>query len=416
MTKRRVRTDIPVRQPEKLIELAEAICKKNKTEKVLNENQQFHSFQILAVEARKKRNDAKVLSEKGKVIISESQDIIGIGKGQTRSTENTLYSLILQIRDHLKMIYKGKEEKIAEWGFQVDVFQIRSLRKVKIYIPLSSGEQLIELADAIGKHYVLEPSILKSFNMKDFRNNISKAIQLRDKAKKLHIESDKLIEESNLLIGLGYGQTKETPGTIFNELNEILKILLEKYKDAEEKLTEWGFRTSIVNSAFPIKGSGITTKKIIAVTNQKPLITVHIIFKGSKGKKVYITWGDGTADKLNLLGHTTPNSIYHDYLEEREYEINISGDIGKLSYFKINGNQIISIDMPKNLKNMMHVCMKNNLIDSNKIINNLFSNIDSAGVFNGELDVSGGSNAHPSSFGTISKNNLISRGWQVFTN
>ena len=58
------------------------------------------------------------------------------------------------------------------------------------------------------------------------------------------------------------------------------------------------------------------TKKIIAITKQKPLITIRIIFKGSNGKKVYVAWGDGTADKINLIGHTTPNSVYHDYLEE----------------------------------------------------------------------------------------------------
>ena len=211
----------------------------------------------------------------------------------------------------------------------------------------------------------------------------------------LNEKGDKLIEESNSLLGIGYGQTKESEGTIFNQVNYILKILLNKFKDSEEKLNDWGFKASVVTSSFPIKGSGVTTKKITAVTMQYPLVTLHIIFKGSNGKKVYVSWGDGTADKINFIGHTTPNSIYHDYLQEGEYQIEISGDIGKLSFFKINANQIVSIDIPKNLKNLINVSLKNNLIDSHKIINDFFSNLDSAGVFNGELDVSGGSNATP---------------------
>jgi hypothetical protein len=141
-----------------------------------------------------------------------------------------------------------------------------------------------------------------------------------------------------------------------------------------------------------------------------------LIFKGSAGRKIYITWGDGQADKINLIGHTTPNSIYHDYEEEGEYEFQISGDIGKLSYLKINSNQIVSIDIPKNLKNLVHISLKNNMINSHKIINDFFSNLDSAGVFNGELDISGGTNARPSSFGTMAKNNLMSRGWEIITN
>ena len=65
---------------------------------------------------------------------------------------------------------------------------------------------------------------------------------------------DKLMEESMNLLGFGYGQTKETSGTVYNQVNVLLKLLQNKYKGEEEKLNDWGFKTTIVNSTFPIQG------------------------------------------------------------------------------------------------------------------------------------------------------------------
>jgi hypothetical protein len=416
MTKRRVKIDIPVRQQEKLIELAEAIYKQSRSKLIPDHEIDFHSFHNNTLNAKDKRINAKVLYEKSRLITQEANELIGIGRGQNKSTPDTLYNIILLIRNHLKILFKGEEEKLRDWGYDVEVYQIRDLRKVKIHIPISSAEHLLILSETIYDRHLQNPLVLRNFNLKGFNARFKKAKEKRTEAKDISDSGDQLMEESMNLLGFGYGQTKETPGTVYNQVNEVLKILQNKYKGEEEKISEWGFKTIVVNSTFPIKGNVASTKKIIAITKQIPLITIRIIFKGSNGKKVYVAWGDGTADKINLIGHTTPNSIYHDYLEERDYEIQISGDIGKLSYLKINGNQIISVDLPKNLKNLSNLSIKNNLIDSHKIINDILSNIDSAGVFNGELDISGGSNTTPSSYGNISKSNLINRGWDIITN
>ena len=50
-------------------------------------------------------------------------------------------------------------------------------------------------------------------------------------------------------------------------------LLQNKYKGEEEKLSDWGFKTTVVNSTFPLKGSVASTKKIIAISKQKPLKT-----------------------------------------------------------------------------------------------------------------------------------------------
>lgn len=416
MTKRRVKTEIPIRQPDKLLGLAEDIYKKNKSEQLFDKELDLQAFHNTTTEAKNKRIKAKEASEKARQTIIEANSLLGIAKGQTKSVKGTVYSTILQIRDELKRVYKGEEEKLTDWGFDVKVLQVRGLRKVKITIPVSNSELLMELADNIYAKYTNQPSILKNFAITEFHKKNQEARHKKLEARHLNETSDKLMKESEFLIGLGYGQTKETPGTIYNMIHVILKQLQDKYKGAEENLNEWGFKTFVVDSKYPIKGTGVTTKKITVITRQKPLITIHIIFKGSNGKKIYVSWGDGTADKINLIGHTTPQSVYHDFNEEGNYEIQINGDIGKLSYFKINGNQLISIDIPRNLKNLSYVNIKNNWIDSTRIINDFFTNLESSNVFNGELDASGGKNAVPNAYGNIAKNNLINRGWDITTN
>ena len=72
----------------------------------------FHSFHNNNLSARDKRNKAKELYEKSRLITQESNDLIGIGKGQNKSTPDTIYSNILLIRNHLKTLFKGEEEKI----------------------------------------------------------------------------------------------------------------------------------------------------------------------------------------------------------------------------------------------------------------------------------------------------------------
>ena len=66
--------------------------------------------------------------KKRRLIIQESNDLIGIGRSQNKSTPDTLYNNILLIRNHLKTLFKGEEEKLREWGYDVEIFQIRDLR------------------------------------------------------------------------------------------------------------------------------------------------------------------------------------------------------------------------------------------------------------------------------------------------
>src|SRR5690606_35677675 len=46
--------------------------------------------------------------------------LIGLAKGQTRSTPNTLLNFIVSSRDILLGYYKGSEQLLGDWGFEVN--------------------------------------------------------------------------------------------------------------------------------------------------------------------------------------------------------------------------------------------------------------------------------------------------------
>ena len=223
MTKRRVRIDIPIRQPDKLIELAEEIFKRNKTEHLFDNDLDMQSFHNNTQLTKKKRVMAKASLDESRQALYEANVHLGVAKGQTKSVKGTVYSMILEIRDFLKSLYKGDEEKIKQWGYDVEIFYIRGLRKVKIFIPVSSSELLIELADGIYNQHLKQPSLLKKFNMTEFNNKNKNARKKRQEAKQLNDLHEQYMRESEELLGLGYGQTKETQGTIYFVVNEILK-------------------------------------------------------------------------------------------------------------------------------------------------------------------------------------------------
>ncbi|MBP7497722.1 MAG: hypothetical protein KA792_08680 [Bacteroidales bacterium] len=414
--KKRVRVDIPIRQPDKMIELGLSVCNNLDSSIIQNENINLNNLHQLITNAKEKRAKYKELSEISKGIQSNYTECVGISKGQTKDTRGTIYSELLHIRDFLKNYYKGSEELLNNWGFDVEIEYLRDLRKVRIQLPINNPEKLVELAEVVYKQHRNDPKVLKEFNMSVFLKTIKKAKSLKADYNKNQKLADKALEEANNYIGIGYGQSKDTPNTIYYYLWTIHKELLIKYDRDETVLIKLGYKASPVNANIAVKGIGLSSKKIMFSTNQKPLIMLHLQFKGSKGKKIYISWGDGTSEKCNMYGHTTPNSVYHDYKEEGIYNIVISGDISRISYLDAGNNQLTHVEIPRNMKNLEFINIENNLIEDQQVLNNLILNLESASVFNGELNIAGINNCNLSGYGVIAKNKLINRGWEIISN
>jgi len=59
---------------------------------------------------------------------AEADFALGIAKGQTMATPDTLLFYLGLIRDQLMVTYKGREELIADWGFEVTVTESKGMK------------------------------------------------------------------------------------------------------------------------------------------------------------------------------------------------------------------------------------------------------------------------------------------------
>jgi len=59
---------------------------------------------------------------------AEADFALGIAKGQTMATPDTLLFYLGLIRDQLMVTYKGREELIEDWGFEVTVTESKGMK------------------------------------------------------------------------------------------------------------------------------------------------------------------------------------------------------------------------------------------------------------------------------------------------
>jgi len=59
---------------------------------------------------------------------AEADFALGIAKGQTMATPDTLLFYLGLIRDQLMVTYKGREELIEDWGFDVTVTESKGMK------------------------------------------------------------------------------------------------------------------------------------------------------------------------------------------------------------------------------------------------------------------------------------------------
>lgn len=119
--KGRVQVEIP-RSPEKLIKLGKAIVKKHEEDA---SSSIIASFDLDALKTCV--TDAELLNSqaasanrnKGKA--TEARNLaLGIAKGQNSKTMGTAAYIVRSIRDILLGMYRGREQQLGDWGFEVN--------------------------------------------------------------------------------------------------------------------------------------------------------------------------------------------------------------------------------------------------------------------------------------------------------
>jgi hypothetical protein len=129
MSRKTVRVEIPSRKPDDFISL---LVKVNNKHEELGESSPLLPLNKMDVYAGKLgqatalRDESKALRAQSESKMEEAMLNLGIAPGQTRETPDTLYNLVLRVRDVLLVTHQGNEEKLSEWGFNVVVGQAKS--------------------------------------------------------------------------------------------------------------------------------------------------------------------------------------------------------------------------------------------------------------------------------------------------
>jgi hypothetical protein len=121
MSRPTVKVEIPIGKPDDFLTLAAAIAAKH-TElgegspvKSLN----MSTFGANVTKAKGFRDDAAKLHKQAETLNEQSRVVLGISENQNSQIEGTVYNLITRVRDILLGIYRGQEEKLNEWGFNI---------------------------------------------------------------------------------------------------------------------------------------------------------------------------------------------------------------------------------------------------------------------------------------------------------
>jgi hypothetical protein len=133
MARRTHRIAVTRNSPDKLIKLSRLIYGKHIQEagnSPLN-IYKMDDFNNNVIGAEKMRQEAVALKKKSEALMQESRKLLGIEKGQTSHSKNTILNMIGKFRDLLLVLSDGKEESLGLWGFDVVIGTTQPFSKKK---------------------------------------------------------------------------------------------------------------------------------------------------------------------------------------------------------------------------------------------------------------------------------------------
>lgn len=128
-------------------------------------------------------------------------------------------------------------------------------KTIRVDMPVGKPEELMGLLKSILEKYEKDPktSPLKSLNMTDFTAKTNLAAITRKDAKRLSEQSQAMYGESEQLMGIAPGQSRQSEGTLLYLLTMVRDQLLLTYRGNEDKLAEYGFKVSIGTAVNPVR-------------------------------------------------------------------------------------------------------------------------------------------------------------------
>jgi hypothetical protein len=284
--RKNVRVFVPLRMPEKTIKLCDRIVKRNTALGAASPLISIFPIPVFAGRLstiKSFREEASMRSDLAESQYDLVQKACGIGKGQNRQVEDTVYWYVLKVRGVLLPKNRGSEEELQNWGFNVVITATGGRRNVRVDIPRDNPEKLLELAGAIiskdtdlgvasplvGQVDVAGLTVLVTDTytlFEDWEENVAQAQSLNNQAL--------------VLLGYAEGQNSLTPNTMYYDICTVRDFLLNHYMGAEEQLTPWGYEVVITTTATGVK-KGTKRKQIYTasvdagITVVEPTITIE---------------------------------------------------------------------------------------------------------------------------------------------
>jgi len=173
---------------------------------------------------------------------------------------DTVDFYVKSARDILLGIYKGREQKLGDHGFNVNA----SSGNVSVEIP-TDAPGLIGLADLIIKKHVLDgaASPIKGLDMALFTAKHGTADAQHKLATQLNRDKEKAYRERDHALGIADGQTTKTPGTVKFYVTSARDVLLGLNKGKEFNLGDWGYDVQFSSGAGAPTGTFTATPSSI---------------------------------------------------------------------------------------------------------------------------------------------------------
>lgn len=142
-------------------------------------------------------------------------------------------------RDILLGVYKGKEQKLGDYGYEVSTSRGGG---VSVEIP-ANAEKLIALAARVITKHNNDgaASPIKGLNMADFTAKHQTADAQHKLATQLNRDKEKANKERDHALGIAEGQKVSTEGTVKFYVVSVRDVLLGLYKGREFNLGDWGY-------------------------------------------------------------------------------------------------------------------------------------------------------------------------------
>jgi hypothetical protein len=256
MSKRNVRVELFVDEPDDTLKLCDAILEKHTALGVGSPLTGFFDMTEFAGKVTSAKGFRKQASKDDRASQSKFNACrvkCGIAEGQNKQTTGTLYYMVLSIRDFLLLKFRLTPESLSLWGFNVVVTQTNGKRNVRVDIPDDTPEGLLALCNAISEKHIDDAltSILtdSEVDMAAYTTLLGEANTLLAQCVTLRGTRQSNNDQALAIIGYSEGQTAETPGTLYNFNTGFRDRLLNKHQGVEETLSEYGFDVVISASS-----------------------------------------------------------------------------------------------------------------------------------------------------------------------